>query len=190
MGVFTSLHFFDVSLCEYCPCLSVLTAQWTVFNVAIRWSDKVIPALLELQLPANWVGTWDLCVLAHVTGKHFCLEEVIWELKVLPCLGEKCRGWAQQLWAVQSREKICTVMALYLLGISRGCMQGSFPKGNTVSSGWWQYFVFHFRALVQVPKVQWSWSAGLSFIQGKHRKCCWCTGLCTACAESSSSVWD
>lgn len=45
-------------------------------------------------------------MLAHIMRKHFCLEEVIWELKVLPDSGEMHRGWAQQLWAVQSTDPV------------------------------------------------------------------------------------
>lgn len=66
-----------------CPCLIFLTAQWTVFNVAIRWTDKLMTTLLELSLTANWVGIWDHCVPSRIKRKYFSIEKVTCERKVL-----------------------------------------------------------------------------------------------------------
>lgn len=85
-GSVCKLKFFDVNLmyfyilqkCEDCPCLLFLTAQWTVFNVAIRWTDKLITTLLELYLTANWLGIWDRCVPSHIKRKYFSRKSHWW----------------------------------------------------------------------------------------------------------------
>lgn len=199
-GMHISFNFLDVDpkysyilqKCADCPCLIFLTAQWTVFNVAIRWADKLMTTLLELSLAANWVGIWDHCVPSRIKRKYFSLEKVTCERKVLTSFwglrGEKHQrdeGW-QQLWEAQAAQEQPGVLLKYLkelyrdcfvklLSVDRCCTKGSHssPQGRCLRfSGSWKYFVFDFRAPAQTQKAKWRLNASLSLIQGKHSKCC------------------
>lgn len=166
--------------------LSELFLTWQLGEVTnwylhcLSYSSLLIG--LGFEISACWHTTWgSTSAWTKSFGSWRCFHTQERRAEDGPSSSGQCRAGRSVLWW------LCTCYPF----IGAACRDRSaLPEGNTVFSSWWQYFVFHFRAPVQVPKVQWSWNACLSFIQGKHRKCCCCTGLCAVGAESSSSVWD